>query len=406
MNKTKIEWSDYTVNPIRAKFAETATRWGRPGWSCVRVSPGCKNCYASTLNKRFGTWLDYAADQQAHVEHYLDEKSIAKMLTFRATGPFKNGRSRPAVFVQDMADLFGEWVKEKWLDRLFAVFALRSDVDWLLLTKRPERMREYLSKLHPRRFQIVRDLLPSVPEKSPANDMVSLEEIAVPAPWPLPNVFLGVSVENQAAADERIPLLLETPAAVRFLSVEPLLESVTLPRPLLDRGVERLHVAMSVSGALRNRSFDGLTNDAGRPLTRAEAESELRRLAASGVKLIPASADCDGFSDQTGCPGHRFAGIDWVIVGGESGPRARRFEMGWAESLRDECAEAGVPFFLKQLGGCICGDFTRFPAGALPMVRRESDFDPVGCHLKDRKGGDMSEWPEDLRVRQMPGGEK
>lgn len=142
--------------------------------------------------------------------------------------------------------------------------------------------------------------------------------------WPLPNVWLGVSVEDQATADERIPLLLRTPAAVRFVSYEPALGPVNLLR------------YMSV------------------PL-----------------------AEIDN-------PG---AMLDWVIVGGESGPGARPFDIQWARNTVAQCKAAGVACFVKQVG-------------SVPMERGERwRYEPK---LKDRKGGDWEEWPEDLRVREFP----
>lgn len=143
--------------------------------------------------------------------------------------------------------------------------------------------------------------------------------------WPLPNVWLGVSVENQEAADERIPLLLQTPAAVRFLSCEPLLERVDLNR------VPRL------------------------------------------------SHPC--------APSLNGRGIGWVIVGGESGPGARPCELAWIRSIVDQCRAAGVPAFVKQLG-------------ATPI--RQTEDDQLWHIERDRKGGDMNEWPPDLRVREFP----
>jgi protein gp37 len=152
-----------------------------------------------------------------------------------------------------------------------------------------------------------------------------------PIPWPLPNVWLGVSVENQHFADERIPLLLQTPAAVRFISAEPLLGPIEL-----ERGGFALH----------------------RPVKSPS--------------------------------GTRWPGLDWVIVGGESGSKARPFDLAWARSIVAQCKAAGVPVFVKQLGSnptCEhCGD-------AIAV------FGP-----RNRKGGDINEFPQELRVREFPKG--
>ena len=296
MNRTSIEWADYSVNPIRARNIAT----GKAGWHCERVSEGCAACYASTLSKRFGG-LDYAADKTPKVEFFLDEKTLQKMLTFRPKGPFKNGRDRPAVFVEDMSDLFGHWVTNEWLDRIFAVFALRADVDWLVLTKRARRMREYLSE--PLSSLVRRGALHVIADEIRPG-------APVPVAWPLPNVWPGVSCENQARADERIPDLLATPAARRFISAEPLLGPVDLSCymwPVHDRWPSAFWSpdAARAAGAVVTRHRQALVS-------------------ASAVFL------------------------NWVIVGGESGHGARPCEVSWIRSIRDQCAAAGVPCFVKQ----------------------------------------------------------
>ena len=215
------------------------------------------------------------------------------------------------VFVNSMSDLFHEALLDEAIDRVFAVMAVCPQHTFEVLTKRSERMREWLT----------RDNIP---------DMLDVEIHAMGIrsrpefQWPLPNVWLGVSVEDQATADERIPLLLRTPAALRFVSYEPALGPVNLLR------------YMSV------------------PL-----------------------AEIDN-------PG---AMLDWVIVGGESGPGARPFDIPWARNTVAQCKAAGVACFVKQVG-------------SVPMERGERwRYEPK---LKDRKGGDWEEWPADLRVREFP----
>ena len=320
-NRTPIEWTDYSSNPVKAR-----TISGKAGWACVRVSAGCQNCYSATLNRRLGTGLDYTVPALGRWYPYVDERELQRMLTFRPKAPFKNGRSRPAVFLEDMSDLFGEWVPDAWLDRIMAACALRPDVDWLFLTKRPERARAYLSdrnteeRIGMRRWEL--DGSPPVVK------------------MPLPNVWMGASVENQATADERLPELLATPAAVRFVSYEP---------------------------ALGPADFTGITTPDG------ECWNALDREEARDAALEDA---CDG-------------SLDWVIAGGESGPKARPCDMAWIRSIRDQCQAAGVPVFIKQLGAK--ANFFNDDLGI-----------PDRWILKDRKGGDMEEWPEDLRAREMP----
>jgi protein gp37 len=164
--------------------------------------------------------------------------------------------------------------------------------------------------------------------------------------WPLKNCWLGVSVSNQKNADERIPLLLQCPAAIRFVSYEPALGPVDF-EPWLG-GSTRIHLCASIEGMLRNKAFDDFKDEAGRTLPREAVKLQLEHLRSSGVKVLRVGAECDDFDDQNGCRGHRRPGLDWVIVGGESGNGARPMDEAWARSARDQCATAGVAFFYKQ----------------------------------------------------------
>jgi protein gp37 len=212
------------------------------------------------------------------------------------------------VFVNSMSDLFHEELSDDSIDRVFAVMALAPQHQFQILTKRPQRMLTYLAN----------------PDLTDRLTEIWQEGHRDRATWtlmlPLENVWLGVSVEDQATADERIPLLLQTPAAVRFVSAEPLLGPVDL------------------SGRL---------------------------------------GECCGFpkhelvagEDHEVCCGNHSAGLDWAVVGGESGPGARPMQIEWAQSLQRQCGEASVPFFMKQLDG------------------------------KRKK---LSDFPGDLRVREFP----
>lgn len=197
------------------------------------------------------------------------------------------------IFVNSMSDLFHEDVPDEFIDKVFAVMALAKQHTFQILTKRPERMLRYLSAINRENHVkgIIWMMLGKMPKRSSA---------AMKSPWPLPNVWLGVSVEDQAAADERIPQLLQTPAAVRWISAEPLLGPVDL----------RFHIFSEPTGNLRTHH--------------GKRQMELRRPA-------------DG-------------GLHWVVVGGESGPNARPMHPAWARSLRDQCAAADVPFLFKQWG--------------------------------------------------------
>ncbi len=197
---TKIEWTHrpgttgVTWNPIRARHRDT----GALGWACVRVSEGCMHCYSATQNRagaRGGTGLDYTVPALAQVDVYLDERTLAQPLHWRQPH---------TVFVCSMTDLFGEWVPEEFISEIFRVMRQAAAHSFILLTKRPARMRDVV-----RREVGERGYLP-------------------------PNIWLGVSVENQEAADARIPILMRTPAAVRFLSCEPLIGPIDL-FPWLER---------------------------------------------------------------------------------------------------------------------------------------------------------------------------
>lgn len=333
-----------------------------PVIGCTPVSPGCLNCYAATTARRLEAMgkPDYAPRDEVTPERQTMPDAFG-VRTIPATtktvriAEVKNGRAvftgdvrclpdrlaeplgwkKPRmVFVNSMSDLFHEAVPFEFIDRVFAVMALCPQHTFQVLTKRPERMAEYLT-----RREISKAWSPSprggdgsdesAKWKTPCDRVYSIarsmkgREAAPELIWPLPNVWLGASVENQQTADERILRLLKCPAAVRFLSVEPLLGAVDFWPEMF-----------------------GLTGDSWR--------------------------------------GPR---IDWVIVGGESGPHARPCDVAWIRSVVRQCKDAGVPCFVKQLG-------------SWPMTIGRM---PDGRHrLKDRKGVDPSEWPEDLRVREMP----
>ena len=227
MNKTSIEWTDYSSNLIKYHDPE-----GRTVHGCIKVSAGCANCYASAISKRF-TGGEFTASRQKTLTPFFDEAEAQRILRSRVTGK--------RVFIGDMTDVFGEWVPDALLDRMFAVFAMRPDLTFQLLTKRPERMRAYVASERRDTQGAIAVTIREVvtPEQVTAAMQEHRTHVlrdVVQRRWPLPNVWLGTSVENQATADERIPELLATPAAVRFLSCEPLLEGLDL-EPWLATGL-------------------------------------------------------------------------------------------------------------------------------------------------------------------------
>lgn len=265
-DKTNIEWAEATWNPL---------------FGCSKVSPGCANCYAETFalnrmkGKREYTGLPWTPANAA---------TNVQLRPERLDQPIRWRRPR-RIFVNSLSDLFHELVPDEFIDRVFAVMAMAQQHQFLLLTKRPQRMRAYMERTSSgaqREFLVADQFERVLAAMTPA-------QARTYSPfwrgWPLPNVWLGVSVEN-ARWRTRIDELRHTPAAVRFISAEPLLGPLTIP--------------------------DG-------PF-----------------------AGSIGPIDLTG--------IHWLISGGESGPGARPLEEQWLRDLRDECAQQGVAFFHKQMG--------------------------------------------------------
>lgn len=347
---SKIQWTHHTFNPWRG---------------CQKVSSGCDNCYAETMSKRnpgtLGVWGPngtrvVASEAQWRLPHKWNREAEA-------------AGERRRVFCASLADVFEDWDGcptypdgsaviecETWCghwgrsggeghgdccekcgsgavdmvgmdhlrQRVFKLIIETPWLDWLLLTKRPEN--------------ILR--------------MVPLFDAEDPAEW-WPNVWIGTSVENQEQVDKRIPELLRVPAAVRFLSMEPLLGPVDLMEIEETRDGEKYWWSSMITGA-------------------------------------PWGAT-----------------LDWVIVGGESGPNARPCDLEWIRSIRDQCQAADVPVFVKQLGTRPRekqGECSRWPVGAGVDFNEMREKFHVTYRLRDKKGGDPSEWPEDLRVRKLPKG--
>lgn len=318
-DKSKIEWTatrhaDGTVTPgatwtpIRARRKDT----GKVGVHCVKVSPECANCYASAFNMRNlpnqGTGLPFTVLSGGLVDVFLDEDMLLQPLRWK----------RPrTIFVCSQTDLFGEFVPDGMIDRVFAVMALCPQHRFLVLTKRSGRMREYFQTIplgghdganDSRQYRVASAWASIGPAKPNWNGTPAVTLQAM-MHWPLSNVWLGITAGTQATADERIPDLLATPAAKRFVSCEPLLEYIDLKA--------RQVVPHSKPVNFLSQRRDCTTHASGHCL-----------------------GDCAG----------RWPGIDWVIAGGESGRNARPMHPDWARSLRDQCVAAGVAFFFKQGG--------------------------------------------------------
>lgn len=317
VKKTSIEWTTHSSNPI--KYRDAA---GKSVWGCVRKSPGCAHCYSADLAKRYGRGGAFTEAEMAGYECYIDEAELKQLLSV------KRLPAGSKVFVGDMTDVFGEWVPFEFLDRLFAVFALRPDVVFQVLTKRPERMREYmgesLREYEPGAWHVTRALVAGVAGRDYLGPGVWISRPSL-MPWPLPNVWLGTSVENQRWADIRIPQLLATPAAVHWVSYEPALGPVDF----------RTYF---------HESTCALQHD---------------------------------WTDICTCSEPFEYRVGWVVCGGESGPKARPFDVAWARSVVEQCRAAGVAVFYKQ-----GGKSNRCPHSS--------------------KGGCQDCMPADLRVREMP----
>jgi len=279
---TKIEWCEETWNPVTG---------------CTKISAGCKNCYAERMAKRLAGRVGYPQDEPFKVTLHDD----------RLEEPLKWKKPR-RVFVCSMGDLFHDDVPFHFIDEVFARMAIAKNCTFIVLTKRPKRMQEYFWNIG---GTTRRDWVAS-------RICRALDTTTVPHfEWPLPNVWLGVTAENKAAADERIPVLLKIPAAVRFVSIEPMLGPVDLTTIKWARisvnkndykryGVPAPDEIWSTNNVLESRPGD---------------------------ELNPPKI-----------------GLDWVICGGESGPSARPMHPDWARKVRDDCKAAGVPFFFKQWG--------------------------------------------------------
>jgi protein gp37 len=312
---SKIQWTDRTWNPVRG---------------CSIVSPGCVNCYAMKQAHRFsGEGKPY---------HGLTKQTTAGPQWTGAVRVVPSALSEPSswrkparVFVNSMSDLFHDGVPDEFIAKVFAEMASARRHTFQVLTKRPERMRDMVSSL------------------------ASLHTAANGSGWPLPNVWLGTSCEDQQRTDERLPLLLQTPAAVRFVSAEPLLSGID--------------IAKHRPGAL---------------------------------------------------------GLHWLIAGGESGSNPRPSELWWFRNLLGQCRDAGVAFFMKQVGGNILDRNDRLatdnpapytyknlwpepscgwddgPSGNIQRIDDGYQGAPLRIRTIDRKGGDPLEWPKDMRVREFP----
>ena len=344
---SKIEWTEATWNPLTG---------------CTKVSAGCKNCYAERLAKRLK-----AMGQPQYQDVLTDSGRWNGEISFVETvllQPLQ--RKKPTMyFVNSMSDVFHEAVRTEWIDQIFAVMALCPQHTFQILTKRPERMAAYLtergSAASPKDagaaaerlgaiFADIAFMHGKVGAKAMKRAIAWLERnnqvshLGWMPVWPLLNVWLGTSVENQAAADERIPHLLQTPAAVRFLSCEPLLGPVDIGMQSATCDCCSRHPGRWIrTNKLVTSDLPGLI----RPFKSALPGVYRAHSNQHGALSVETS------SGRLGVYPSEFEylpRLDWVICGGESGPGARPMHPDWARGLRDQCQAAGVPYFFKQWG--------------------------------------------------------
>lgn len=309
---TKIEWTDATWNPTKGCSMAASSETG-----------GCLNCYAARQalrHRRPGGAYEGLVRMTGSGPRWTGKVLLAEDAL---EAPLRWRKSR-RVFVDSMSDLWHEKLFAEEQAEVYAVMAAAFWHTFQVLTKRPERRADaFDDRMFAR--EVEHRMLRYLNRDPPAVFR-----------WPLGNVWEGVSCEDQKTADARIPLLLQTPAAVRFVSAEPLLGLMGLKTHL----PRMMGLSEMLGSALNDGGYDG-----------------------------------------------RTTGLDWVIVGGESGPGARPCDFPWVRDIIAQCKAAGVPCFVKQLGA------DPFDSGQ-----------PGRPHfsMKDRKGGDPYEWPADLRVREFP----
>jgi protein gp37 len=355
---TAIQWTDRVWNPVGG---------------CALVSEGCRNCYAMRQAHRFsgpgGTYegltkLTSKGPTWTGAARFVPEK-LAEPLSWR----------KPArVFVNSMSDLFHDDVTNEQIAAVFGVMWACPQHTFQVLTKRPARALAWFrwagmmvgsnGFTGERSAQAVDPLMSCQIQASRHGAVLGAYRLGErPSTWPLPNVWLGVSAENQEAFDERVENLMACPAAVQFLSIEPMLGPVNIERFLY-----------------RASRFDYIWHD--NPMSRDDHPER-----------------------------------QWVIVGGESGNGARPCDLAWLRSIVEQCREAGIACFVKQLGSrpqdaalrdVVCNGKRHYTRPAADPSLAEAATTPgysVATHvlqLRDRKGGDMADWPESLRVRQFP----
>lgn len=299
MNWTSIAWTDLSTNPLKYRDNNT----GKDVWACVKVSPGCANCYSESLATRYNRGGPFTRKQLQTVTPYIDFDEVKYILRVKQIKRIPLAGVK--CFAFDMTDVFGEWVPDEFLDVFFAMFSCRPDITFQVLTKRVERMRDYTRQLYSDIAGVTVPRLRLAADKAGFGLEWRKVHTGPVFETPLPNVWLGTSVENNAVLRERGPVLGEVRAKVRFFSAEPLLEEL-------------------------DPSLFGFWKTGGCP-------EHLSRFALECVR-------CNSVNPT------RINFAKWVIVGGESGAGSRPMPAGAVSGIIEAGRRCGFKVFVKQMG--------------------------------------------------------
>lgn len=364
---TSIEWT-------RGDDGTKGETWN-PVVGCSLVSAGCSNCYAMKFAHR-GMRPEHKGLTELTKKHGPRWNGKVSFVEHALSKPLSWKKPR-RIFVNSMSDLFHDKVTNEQIAAVFGVMAACPQHTFQVLTKRPRRMREWFAWIESHAH------LGSVYANEAAK-LLPERFFPFASPWPLKNVWLGVSVEDQGTADERIPDLLATPAAIRFVSYEPALGEVDFGMssatcdccPRWTSRWVRLHSRVEADLPLGGKRW-GV--DGG--LYRATSNRHGALSVAAGPERLLGIKPAEFVA---------LPKLDWIIVGGESGHGAREFDLAWARSTIEQCETAGIACFVKQLG-------------ARPVERAIAPGHPSRpLDLHHSKGSDMDEWPRNLRVREFP----
>jgi len=350
LTPTNIAWTEFVWNPMSG---------------CTKLSAGCANCYAADMAKRLKRIQETTGKDLGYGDGFA-----VTLHPERLEAPL-NHKKGVKIFVTSMGDLFHESVPFEFVDMVFAVMALTPQHTYQILTKRPDRMKAYMDSLQKSsgvninvghhygsdiKAQTAGQRVAEIALEISGKHCDYAQQIKWESPeeaaeliLPLSNVWLGVTVENQEQADKRIPILLETPAAVRFVSAEPMLSGI-------DLGLNQATCSCCKRSPSRwirlaNTVYSEL------PFSKAKAEVGVYRAVSNKHGALSVETRDGLFGIKPGeC--EYLPSLDWVIVGGETGSNARPMNPDWVKNIQEQCEAANVPFFFKQWG-----EYATLPSG-------------------------------------------